>query len=290
MQTQVLSILAGLGGMIGWGTSDFFAGLFSKKIGYLKTLFWSQMAGLLFASSFILFFPFSWNMSFLILFLLPVSAVIFALAYLLFYRALEIGSVAIISATLNLWGVFTPLIAFLFLGQRLSGYQTVGICMIMFGVLLTSLKWSDLKLGSVKLLAGIKETVLSAFLFGIFWNLSDIISKQIGWLSTTLFIKIGVLLFLIAYSLIAGKKMGMVKTTAKTKLMVALVGILEAIAVMSVNFGLTVGRVILVSPISSALSIITITLAVIFLKDKITGSQVFGMVLAVLGIALTAFS
>ena len=56
MSPIILSILAGLGGMFGWGTSDFFAGLFSKKIGHFKTFFWSQTAGLVFAALLILFF------------------------------------------------------------------------------------------------------------------------------------------------------------------------------------------------------------------------------------------
>lgn len=276
--------------MIGWGVSDFFAGLLSKKLGHLKILFWSQLAGLFFVLLLIILFPLSTKLAGIVFLLLPLSAIIFALAYLLFYRALEVGSVAVISATLNLWAVFTPVIAYIFLGQRLSTFKTMGICVIIVGVLMTSIRWSDLRNGGIKLLKGIKETVLSAFLFGIFWNLSDMISKQIGWLATTLYIKALVLLFLLLFSFVFRKKIMVSKTTFKTYVMIALVGVLEAIAVASVNFGLTVGQVILVSPISSALSVITITLAVIFLKDRISKSQIAGMVMAIFGIVITALS
>jgi uncharacterized membrane protein len=71
--------------------------------------------------------------------------------------------------------------------------------------------------------------------------------------------------------------------------MVVLVGILEAAAVVSVNYGLTIGDVILVTPISSALSIVTITMAIIFLKEKITKLQGLGMITTITGIILTAF-
>lgn len=71
--------------------------------------------------------------------------------------------------------------------------------------------------------------------------------------------------------------------------MVLLVGILEAAAVASVNWGLTIGDVILVTPIASALTIVTITMALVFLKEKVTKVQGFGMVIAVIGIVLTAF-
>jgi len=41
----LISILGGLGGMFGWGTSDFFANQASDKLGHTKALFWSQIAG-----------------------------------------------------------------------------------------------------------------------------------------------------------------------------------------------------------------------------------------------------
>jgi uncharacterized membrane protein len=71
--------------------------------------------------------------------------------------------------------------------------------------------------------------------------------------------------------------------------MVVLVGILEAAAVACVNWGLTIGDVILVTPIASALSIVTITMAIIFLNEKITKLQGFGMGTAIVGIILIAF-
>lgn len=101
--------------------------------------------------------------------------------------------------------------------------------------------------------------------------------------------KIGVILFLLLFSLLVKREVNLAKTTAKTKLMVVLVGILEAAAVASVNWGLTIGDVILVTPIASALSIVTITMAIKFMKDKISKLQAIGMVTAITGIILTAF-
>jgi uncharacterized membrane protein len=71
--------------------------------------------------------------------------------------------------------------------------------------------------------------------------------------------------------------------------MVVLMGIIEAGAVALVNFGLTIGDAILITPIASALSIVTITLAIIFLKEKVTKLQGVGIIIAIAGIILTAF-
>ena len=65
-------------------------------------------------------------------------------------------------------------------------------------------------------------------------------------------------------------------------------GIIEAAAVALVNYGLTIGDAILITPIASALSIVTIALAIIFLKDKVTKIQSLGMAAAIAGIIVTA--
>jgi len=289
MSVIIQSILAGLGGMFGWGLYDFFGGLFSKRIGNFKTFFWSQLAGLVFATLLIFAFAINLNIPTSIAILIPVASILYAAAYLLFFKGFELGNVSIISATMNLWAVFTMLFAYIFLGQRLSTFQFLGVLMIIVGVIFVSLKWSDIKDQNLKLLSGVKETILAALLFGIFWNLSEIISEQIGWSSTTLFVKIGIVMFMLLFSLLVNRELSLAKTTPKIKMMILFAGVLEAAAVAIVNWGLTVGDAILVTPIASALSIVTIMMAVIFLKEKITKLQGFGMVIVITGIVFTAF-
>jgi drug/metabolite transporter (DMT)-like permease len=289
MNKTILSILAGLGGMFGWGTSDFFASLGADKIGHFKTFFWSQLIGMIFIMLFIPFFALNINISFTIFLLLVVSSIFYAVAYLFFYKAFEIGNVSIIMTTINLDPVSAMVIAFIFLGQRLSSWQFIGVLMIIAGVTLVSLKIQDLKNKKFRLLSGVKETLIAAILFGIYWNLSEIATEQIGWLSFTLFVKVGAILFLLLFSFFAKRKLEIVKISTKTKLILALVGILEAAGVTSVNYGMAVGDVILVAPISSALSVVTIGLAIIFLKEKITRMQGFGMFMVLVGIVFTTF-
>lgn len=288
MSPIFLSIIAGLGSMFGWGISDFFAGLFSKKIGNYKTFFWSQLAALASATLLILFFAANLNIPGRIAILIPAATICYTIAYLLFYKGLELGNISIVSATINLWAVFTMLFAFIFLGQRLSGLQLLGVIMIISGVVLVSLRRSS-SLTQNSLLEGVRETVAAAILFGIFWNLSDVISDEIGWLTTTVSIKIGIIVFLLLFSLVVKRELTIASTTTQTKQMVVLVGVLEAAAVACFNWGLANGDVILVTPIASALTIVTITLAVVFLKEKLSRVQVLGIAVAVIGIILTVF-
>lgn len=289
MNTTLISILLGIGGMVGWGIYDFLGGVFSKQIGSFKSVFWSQLAGLL--SVLLLAFAsqaeFSTPAHVVILFLL--AAVIYSAGYLFFFKGFEKGNVSIIAATMNLWAVFTMLFAFLFMGQRLTTIQTIGVLAIISGATLASLDWSSIRGEGLQLSSGVKEAVLGAFFFGIFWNISEIISEEIGWLPTTLFIKFGVSIFLLVFSFAAKQELNLRRVPAKTKYIILFMGIIEVGAVALVNYGLTIGDAILITPIASALSIVTIGLAVIFLKDRISQLQGLGIVAAILGIIVTAF-
>lgn len=204
--------------MFGWGIYDFLGGVYSKQIGPLKSFFWSQLAG--FISLLLLLGAFSINLKvpFLVIILLPIAAIVYSAGYLFFFKGFEIGNVSIIAAVMNLWAVFTMLFAFIFMGQRLSTIQSLGVFLIISGVTIASLNWSDIKNHSFKLSLGVKETVLGAFFFGVFWNISEVISEKIGWLPTTLFVKFGIIVFLLCFSFLIKRELVLTKATSKTKI------------------------------------------------------------------------
>jgi transporter family protein len=288
MSTTILSILLGIGGMFGWGIYDFLGGVFAKQIGSFKSLFWSQLAGLISIFLLAIVFKSSVNLSVLMIVLSLIAAILYSAGYLFFFKGFEIGNVSIIAATMNLWTVFTMLFAFMFMGQRLSALQTLGVLMIIVGAVLASLNWSEIRDQRFQFSAGVKEAVFGAFFFGVFWNVSEIVSEEIGWLLTTLFVKFGIILFLLIFSFFVKQGVGLTKISTKTKYIILLMGVIEAVAVALVNYGLTIGDAILITPIASALSIVTITLAIIFLKEKVTKTQGLGIVTAVVGIIVTA--
>ena len=274
--------------MFGWGIYDFLGGVFAKQIGPFKSLFWSQLAGFISIFLLAIVFKSSVHVSVLVIVLSFVAATLYSAGYLFFFKGFEKGNVSIIAATMNLWAVFTMLFAFAFMGQRLSGLQTAGVLMIIFGATLASFNGSEIGNQKFQLSAGVKEAVFGAFFFGVYWNVSEIISEKVGWLSTTLLIKFGILVFLLIFSLLVQREIGLTKISAKTKYIILFMDIVEAGAVALVNFGLTIGDAILITPIASALSIVTIALAIIFLKDKVTQTQGLGIATAIAGIIVTA--
>jgi len=287
MSITAISILCGISGMFGWGLYDFLGGIFAKQIGPYKSFFWSQLAGL--ASILLLGFltaP-SVNVPSGVILWFPVAALLYSAGYLFFFKGFEVGNMSIIAATMNLWAVFTMLFAFTFMGQRLSVIQTIGVLMILAGVTLASLNWSEIQQRQFQLSAGVKEAIAGAFFFGIYWNVSEIIVEEVGWLVSTALIKFGIVLFMFHFSILTKHGMGLARTATKTMSAILLMGMIEAGAVAIVNYGLTIGDAILITPIASALSIVTILFAIIFLKDKITKLQGLGIATAVIGIVVT---
>lgn len=289
MSITILSILLGLGGMLGWGIYDFLGGVFSKQMGSFKSLFWSQLAGLVSIFLIAVALRAEIGIPILAMILSPVAAMLYSAGYLFFFKGFEKGNVSVVAATMNLWAVFTMLFAFIFMGQRLTVIQTMGVFMIICGATLASMDWNSIRNQRLQLSLGVREAVLGAFFFGVFWNISEIISEEIGWLLTTLLVKFGIVVFLSIFSLAVKREIGLRNGTAKTKCVILLMGVIEVGAVALVNYGLTIGDAILITPIASALSIVTITLAVFFLKDKISKLQGLGMILAIAGIISTAF-
>jgi uncharacterized membrane protein len=157
--------------MFGWGLYDFLGGVFAKQIGPFKSLLWSQLAGFMSMLLLGLLLATGINVPARVIILFPVAAILYSAGYLFFFKGLEIGNVSIVAATMNLWAVFTMLFAFVFMGQRLSTIQSLGVLLIVSGATLASLRWSDIGGHVAQLSAGVKETALGALLFGIFWNI-----------------------------------------------------------------------------------------------------------------------
>ncbi|RJR15056.1 DMT family transporter [Candidatus Microgenomates bacterium] len=292
MSKTIISILAGLGGMFGWGTSDFLANQAADRIGAKRAFFYSQFAGVLLiliitlVTQQVLLLPLS------LLIKLVYLGVVYALGYLFFYRGFEIGNVAVVSAVINLQAVLSMVVVFLFRGQRLTPIQIPAVFILLLGIFLVSVNFNELKKGAVVLARGVKETLLATIFFGIlFWPYNEIVLEQNNLLWVTALTKIFALIFVFGVMKYLKEQLALSQGIHRNKslwLLVAATGILEAGAMLSVNFGTQVGDGILVQPIAASLTVVTVSLALIFLKEKIAKLQALGIAMTICGIILTA--
>lgn len=276
--------------MFGWGTSDFLANSASEKIGHNKAFFWSQIAGLALIVVMLFLIPSSFAISPLLVGLTLFCGMAYALGYLLFYKGFEIGNVSVISAVVNLQVLFIILISLFLRGQTLTMLQIPAIILLLFGVTLVSVNLDELRHGTVSLLQGVKETLAASVMFGVFyWPLNEYIVEKADWLAIGLITKFTAIVVVFLITILRKQSLLIQKRTNRLYGLIAAVGILEAIGVLSVTFGQSYGDGIIVAPISSALTIVTVGLAMLFSKERISKAQGVGIALAVSGIVMTAF-
>ncbi len=289
MNSLWASIFGGLGGMFGWGTSDFLANLSADRVGSRKTFFWSQAAGVCLVFLVCILRRPSFQLSLTEILLLLFLGVTYAIGYLLFYKGFELGNVSVVSAVINFQTVFIILISYFIRGQQLSALQIPALILIFFGVTFVSVNIKELASGTVSLLKGVKETLIAAFVFGVlFWPLNEYMVEQSNFLTVTLLIKLIALMVVLGMTFYQKQQLKVEAASKKIIALILSVGILEAVGVLSANFGGQYGDGILVAPISSSLTIVTVGLAMIFLKEKITRTQGVGIVMTIVGILLTA--
>ena len=289
MNKTLISILGGLGGMFGWGTSDFFANQASGKVGHTKALFWSQIAGILLIFLAVLFVGPSFALTPHLVFLIIVCGIGYALGYLYFYNAFEIGNVSVVSAVINSQNIFIVAIAYFLFGQRLTPFQVPALLLVVIGIIMVSVDFKELTSGGVSLVKGVKETLIAATMFGaLYWPINEYVAERANWLVVTLLVKAVAIASVYLIARLKSQKLSFPDKGSVRKIIIA-VGLLEAVGVLATSYGVAYGDSIIVGPISSALTVVTVTLAFIFLKEKLKRVQWAGIAVVVIGIILSGF-
>ena len=290
MDKSLISLLAGLGGMFGWGTADFFAGEAVQKAGNLKTFFWVQVFGL---AANLVFLAFNWPSSLNItpnLIVLILSACLaYFFGYQIFYKAFSVGELSIVSPIVTSYAVFSVLVSFFVFHQPLKAIQLLSIATVIVGVVLVSVDFSKVKHRlSLTLTPGVKEALTAAVFFGlVFWPLNEYVSERFDWILFNVIIKVAAILMFILLSPFFYKTVKVLEISKGIWRLLILAGFLDLFGFLSVTFGISRADAILVIPISSAFSVVTVILAKIFLKEKTTFTQGCGIALTIFGIILT---
>lgn len=279
-----IGVLFGIIAMLGWGIADFFVVLAVRKTSVLRTLIWSQIVGLIL---FFLIFSFFFKLpevSNAMLALFLITALAGTLGYLAFYKGFQLGKAVIVSPVAASWGAIAAILSMLFLGERLSTVQTVGVILAIAGTILASFKLHNLvKLNLNKLAAGAPYAIAAALGWGLFYFFIDILVEQFSWFIPIFFLKTVGVLYLLAYSGATGKKISFPK---KAKLFIPLIGVLEAVAILSYGLGVTSEYTAIVAPVASTYTAPTIILASIFLKETLEANQKVGVISVLAGLVL----
>lgn len=293
----VIAVLAGLGGMIGWGFSEFATKKSVDKIGTISSLVWAHIFGTLllfflllskvwFSHAPVLFptHPTEWLG---ILFFGTLQTVV----YYFSYKGFEKGEVSVLSPIFASFAGMVALLSVIVFGEIVSGGLVPALVLIFGGVILINLDMNSLRAKRIKIKAvpGLKEILIATILATI-WTLGwNKFTGNKDWaVYTTLMF---VFMTLSAFILARIKKSNLMEVKKGAWGFLWLIAIGEVVAYLAITLGYaSTSYTSIVAILSGASSLPTIVLARIFLKEKMTRTQALASIIIIIGIILLSIS
>lgn len=296
MQNELfIALLAGLGGMVGWGLADLFAKKTIDEIGDVVSLAWGHIFGTL-SLLLIAIYQIGINDYQLIIsndfptwLLLSIFGIGQAAVYLLVYKGFGKGQVALLNPIFASFAGLTALLSIIVFKETVSGYLPLALIIIFLGILLISLDLEALKASKFKLdrVPGFKEigiATIMAALWTLFWD------KFVGgqdWLSFTFLMYSLMTLSILIYSKI--KKINLFVVTPHLWKYLIFIGLGETLAYLALSWGYSLTTYTsVVALVSGAFSLPTIFLARVFLKENTSRIQTIGSLIIIAGIILVS--
>jgi len=281
-------VLCGVIALFGWGTADFLARKAIDREGYFRVLFFSQAAGAVLLMVYALLFVEFKALSLEVLFLCVFMGMLWTFSYLAFYKAIEVGKLAVVSPVGASWAMIAALIGFAFFGEEITFVRGVGVMLTLSGIALSSTSFSELKKArkGFYLLSGINYALFAMFGWGIMFPVVDVVLPALGPLLPILYLKLLAVAYLLIVTPFTKKKLSLpAKNVAG---LVLLIGLLDVIAFLGFTHGLETEFVSIVSPTAAAFPAVTVVLARVFLKETLEPNQKIGVLSIVMGLVLMA--
>jgi drug/metabolite transporter (DMT)-like permease len=260
---------------IAWGATDIFVTYVSRRVGFFRTLLLSQFLGvcmLVVIAVAIGDIPSASFGQVLALVALAPAAVV---AYGGFYRALELGPIAIVSPIVSANGAVVVLLALLILSESLSAVQAVGCVLVLGSITLAALEpravIEEAGAGSGVRLAIVASLSFGGYLFGL-----AVLSEDLGWLVPILATRAVAVAFLASLE-VAGKVPRTGRFDRRLVLACLVAGLLDASGYLAFNRGAEIGEVALTGAAASAYPVIPIVVGLFALRERVARHQLVGV-------------
>ncbi len=281
--------LWGLIALLGWGSSDFYAGRLSRKIGNLWAAFWVYTFSLLFTVIYVVVNPAQLSEIGVNNYLnLSLAAILQAFAAFNFYKGLEKGKIGLVSAIASPWSIIVVFYSVLILHEQMTLYQLIAFIIILIGTTVASLSFGK---ESKNKLRFSDPGVIYALLALIGWGTGFIFLNQsieeTGWLSSELvFLALSSLLIFLYILGWRRKKPTFALRDTQVWQVSLLAGLFSTLAYAGYSIGVASYSKVLVAPIAAAYPIATILLSYVFNKERLSKNQSFGAFLVIWGTIL----
>ena len=277
------SVLFGLAFAVGIGIADVISAVLTRSIGVLRTVFLLQFFGVVGLGIFGVstgqmegLEPKYWA------WLAGMTALV-AFFYLGFFKALQVGPIALVGPIVAAHSVLVVLLAMVFLGETISRWQAVAIVVTVTGVALASVNLRAFRSGTAVLGLGVVLAIVVCIAAG-FWQFAlAALSRELGWFVpvflTRLFM-VGILL----PAVIVRRDWPWRGMNLRLTVSIVLVAVVETGALLAFTRGSEIGIVSIVAAASTAYPVIPVIGGIVLFRERLSPIQFAGLFIVVLGL------
>jgi drug/metabolite transporter (DMT)-like permease len=259
---------------IAWGTADVFVTYLSRRGGFLRTLLLTQGFGVALLVAVALALDQLPGPSLAQLLALVALGPVAVAAYAGFYRALELGPIAIVSPIVSANGAIVVLLAVLVLGESLSAVQALGCFLVLAFIVLAGYEPNAGPAEGDG--SGIRLAFAASLAFGIYVFVLATMSEELGWLVPILVAR-SVTVALVAAVVVARPPPAREVLGRLGLVGCACAGLLDASGYLAFNRGAEIGEVAITSAAASAYPVIPILVGLFALRERVAWHQVAGV-------------
>ena len=283
--TIVISIAFGVLSATSIGIADLITIGLARKIGLISTGLWEKLLAVLIVTPYFLLNGSGFEIVFKYWDILILLAFINLLSYLFLIRSLQIGPVSVIAPLTTLFSVVSLALAYLFLDERLTFSQVTVISVALIGAVITVFKPGKINLVSSNLGIGIVLGFFATLIIGAQFFVQGAISKEVGWF-------LGVY-FPMMFSVFGFVPIAFYKREIPwQKINIKIIGLLLMTSSMKIGAfflfsrGAELGSIGIVSVAHTTYPVIPIFAGVLLFKERLSYSQVLGIVLLLSSLAI----
>lgn len=279
--SQADPALWGFASMFTWGVADMLAKYASVRMGSPSVSLVIQGLGIAPPLLAALFSDSAWSalvsVDFVILAVL--TGLLLAVGYSVFYRGLERGMVSIVSPLSACYLVVTTVLTAIFFDEVVGPVKWLLIGVILIGIALASTRGR-----SGASISGVWYGVTAMIVMGVAFTLWKPMVDDVGPFLAVASVRIFATVFLSVF--LAARRVVWFRFKSGAAILVTGAAVLDSLGFVAFNLGIERNPVSLVIPIASAYPAVTMALAVVLLKERLTQLQMVGIV-AVLGGVIT---
>ena len=289
MNTIALSVVFGIAAAVGWGVADFIAAAASKRLGVLRTATGVHLSSSVALAGYFFFVFEPGLLAWLHWAALAGVAVLGLLVYIVFYRALSEGPVAVVSPIVSSYAIVLIALAMAFSGERLGGWQIIGAICSIGGVVMASFDPRGLSNGGRVIGLGAVLAIATMLGIGVLSYAIGILSRELGWFLPVYISRTMTLGLFIPLTAVM-RQWNLRGVTIPLAVAVAFAGIVEMGGLFAYARGAEIGVISIVAAASISYPLIPMLGGIIAFGERLAVSQWVGLGIALAGLFVLALA